>query len=74
MNISEVFHSADISYLVVVVVFVVVATKMVKILHFQKKVDLVCWQAQYIIHIRNHLFILRTTNEKLLSSFQFIGD
>jgi hypothetical protein len=45
MNISEVFHSADISYFVVVVVVVVVvvmmAVKMVKILHFQKKADCV---------------------------------
>jgi len=82
MNISEVFHSADISYLVVAVVVVVVmvmmAVKMVKILHFQQKAELVCWQAtdlyRYIIHISNQLFILHTTNEKLFTSFQFIVD
>jgi hypothetical protein len=36
MNISEVFHSAYISYLLLLLV-VVVAVKMVKILPFQKK-------------------------------------
>ena len=42
INVSEVLHSADISYrvvivVVVVVVVVVMAVKMVKILYFQKK-------------------------------------
>ena len=62
----------------VMVVLMMMAVKMVKISHFQKKADLVCWQAtdlyQYTIHIGNQLFILHTTKENLFFSFKFIVD